>query len=184
MHEKLLVQQCAPTLSGLKTGNMFSCPFKDDAEMKESLRKYNRIFTKKGLRVLPLRKGKNSSLIYVYRPSALSCDLANDVACRILNERGYNCEKPQLCIKKLMNKLKKDGNFPHEIGLFLGYPPEDVEGFINNKAQNCKMVGCWKVYGDENAAKQKFECYKKCTAACCKNHENGCPLDKLAVCIA
>jgi hypothetical protein len=64
MHEKLLVQQCAPTLSGLKTGNMFSCQFKDDAEMKESLRKYNRIFTKKGLRVLPLRKGKNSSFVY------------------------------------------------------------------------------------------------------------------------
>ena len=184
MQEKLIVQQCAPTLSGLKTGNMFSCQFKSDAEMKESLRKYNRIFTQKGLRVLPLRKNENSALIYVYRPSALSGDLLNDTACKILNERGYDCEKPALCIKKLMNKLKEDENLPHEIGLFLGYPPEDVEGFINNKAQNCKMVGCWKVYGDENAAKKKFDCYKKCTAACCKKHAGGCPLEKLAICTA
>ena len=29
---------------------------------------------------------------------------------------------------------RKIDEFPHDIGLFLGYPPEDVLGFITNKA--------------------------------------------------
>lgn len=46
------------------------------------------------------------------------------------------------------------GEFPHEVGLFLGYPPEDVEGFIENKARSCKITGYWKVYSDEEKAKR------------------------------
>ena len=38
--------------------------------------------------------------------------------------------------------------FPHEIGIFLGYPLADVAGFIRNKGRNCKCIGTWKVYGD------------------------------------
>ena len=46
------------------------------------------------------------------------------------------------------------GEFPHEVGLFLGYPPEDVEGFIENKACSCKLTGYRKVYSDEEKAKK------------------------------
>ena len=38
--------------------------------------------------------------------------------------------------------------FPHEIGLLLGYPVEDVEGFICNGEENCLYVGYGKVYGE------------------------------------
>lgn len=51
-------------------------------------------------------------------------------------------------------------DFPHEIGLFLGYPLEDVQGFIENRAEGYKCVGCWKVYGDEEYAKQEFRAIK------------------------
>ncbi len=55
------------------------------------------------------------------------------------------------------------GAFPHEIGLFLGYPSEDVLGFIRNRAGNSKMTGAWKVYGDKEKAERIFEKYRKCT---------------------
>ena len=53
-----------------------------------------------------------------------------------------------------MQRLGQAAEFPHEIGLFLGYPPEDVQGFLENRL--CKCVGCWKVYGDEQAAQNGF----------------------------
>lgn len=54
-------------------------------------------------------------------------------------------------------KLQSAPDFPHEIGLFLGYPAEDVKGFIENKAACSKCSGCWKVYGDEQAARILFK---------------------------
>ena len=39
------------------------------------------------------------------------------------------------CIVKLIGRLQENEGFPHEIGLFLGYPPEDVLGFIENKGE-------------------------------------------------
>lgn len=41
----------------------------------------------------------------------------------------------------------------------LGYPAEDVQGFIENETKECKCVGCWKVYGDVEQAQKKFEQY-------------------------
>ncbi len=55
MSEGLLVRHCSPTLAGMKTGNMFTCTFADDMEMRSCIRCWNRMFVKKGLRVLPLR---------------------------------------------------------------------------------------------------------------------------------
>ena len=75
--------------------------------------------------------------------------------------------------------MSKD--FPHEIGLFLSYPPEDVRGFIENKACRFKCAGLWKVYGDEERAKELFRQYKRCTDRCCALWRAGSGLAQLAV---
>lgn len=89
-----------------------------------------------------------------------------------------SCEK---CIVQLAQRLRQRLDFPHEIGLFLGYPPEDVCGFMENKACNCKCVGCWKVYGDEAAAQKKFDQYKKCTRVYCDQWAKGKDIERLTV---
>lgn len=183
MSEELLVRNCSPTLAGLKTGNMFNCSFSNSEEMKDSVRKLNKIFVKKGLRVLPLRYRNNSALIYVYRPSKLSQDLQDDTACRLLAERGYNTDIPERCILHLIKRLGNSEEFPHEIGLFLGYPPQDVCGFIENRAEGCKCVGCWKVYGDEAAAQKTFEKFKKCTTVYCEQWAKGRSIERLTVAV-
>ena len=81
MSEELLVRSCAPTLAGLKTANLFNCPYTDAEEIKSAARKYNKILVKKGLRVLPLKMRENRALIYVYRPSRLSCATIPPVIC-------------------------------------------------------------------------------------------------------
>ena len=49
--------------------------------------------------------------------------------------------------------------FPHEIGVFLGYPVEDVEGYMQNDGKNFLLVGYWKVYGEKEQALRLFASY-------------------------
>ncbi len=183
MSEELIVRHCAPTLARMKTGNLFACAFESAENMKKCLRKLNGILVRKGLRILPLRFQNNRALIYVYRPSRLSKDLQQDTACRLLRQRGYTPGAPQRCIPHLMQRLGSGDEFPHEIGLFLGYPPEDVHGFIENKARDCKFVGGWKVYGDAAAAEKLFAKYKKCTDIYCALYAKGKSIERLAVAV-
>lgn len=183
MSELMLVRHCSPTLAGMKTANMFSYTYNNAQEMRESVRTLNRALSKKGLRVLPLRFKENRALIYVYRPEMLERDFANEIADELLRSRGYSCDKPQKCIVQLINRLRENDDFPHEIGLFLGYPPEDVHGFINDGASGCKCSGCWKVYGDEENARRIFAKYKKCTRVYCRQWAEGKSIEKLAVAI-
>ena len=57
-----------------------------------------------------------------------------------------------------MNTKRK---FPHELGLLLGYPPDDVIGFIKNKGKNYLWIGYWKVYSDLDSALRTFERFDK-----------------------
>lgn len=75
---------------------------------------------------------------------------------------GYTDTGVDGAIERLRMRLASGDGFPHEIGLFLGYPVEDVLGFIENAGQNCKCCGCWKVYCNECEAVRTFARYKKC----------------------
>ena len=181
MSEETMVRHCSPTLTGIKTGNMFSCAFDDWTSLKSSIRRFNRLLADKGLRIFPLRLKENRALIYVWRPARLIKDLQCAGAVSILEELGYPTETPERCITELRRRIGECGKFPHEIGLFLGYPPEDVRGFIEHQAKNCKCTGCWKVYGDVDQARKLFERYRRCTDICCAQLESGKSIERLTV---
>ena len=59
--------------------------------------------------------------------------------------QGYMCGEP---------------GFPHEMGVLLGYPVEDVRGFMEQNGQNALYQGYWKVYAHvppQKAAVQEVE---------------------------
>lgn len=181
MSEDHLIRYCAPTLAGIKTGSLFGCSYTSEDELRKTVRHLNKRLVPKGLRLLPLQFSERKALMYVYRPSGLRQDLSHETAVRLLQSNGYcsgTCEK---CIVQLIRKLSDRQEFPHEIGLFLGYPPEDVAGFIENQACHFKCSGCWKVYGDEKAAQKRFDQYHKCSEIYQKCWENGSSLDRLVV---
>lgn len=181
MSEELIVRQCSPTLAGIKTGNLFSCIFESVAELREEIRRLNRRLSKKGLRILPLRIQEKTALIYVYRPSKLKEDFSSYDVAILLAKHGYRWHQPDQCVVRLVSRFKLQEEFPHEIGLFLGYPPEDVKGFIENHAKASKYEGCWKVYGNVEQAKNMFERYKKCTDNYVYQLKNGNSIEKLTV---
>lgn len=183
MSEETVIRHCAPTLAGIKTGSLFSCPCPSKAELIGDLRRINRALVPKGLRVLPLRYFSGRALIYVFRPAGLERDLSHREALRILKEEGYpEAEpEPERRLLELIRRLNAVKAFPHEIGLFLSYPPEDVRGFIENRGEGCKCIGCWKVYGNETHARRLFTAYRRCTEHYCRQWRSGISLERLAV---
>lgn len=180
MLKKAIIEHCSPTLAGLKTANMFSCEV-SGMNLCSEIRKLNNIMTKKGLRIVPIRTSCSKTLFYVYRPDRLKMDLANPLSKKILCEKGYCYTDAENCIVQLAKRLSSKENFPHEIGLFLGYPPEDVLCFINNPHEGVKCVGCWKAYNDVEKAEKTFAKYKKCTLIYTAEINKGKPLERLIV---
>lgn len=181
MSEELLIRHCAPTLAGMKTGSLFSYRPQQNEDLNAELRRLNRLLGRKGLRVMPLGVQRGRVLIYVYRPDRLRRDLNDSEAGAMLCNLGYSVCSTGKCVAALMQRLRENGSFPHEIGLFLGYPPEDVAGFIAHRDCGCKCVGCWKVYGDAAAAEETFSRYKQCTSSYLRAFHSGRSLSQLAV---
>ena len=181
MSDELLVKQGAPTLAGIKTGNLFPCSCESRERLWQEVRELNRRLVPKGLCLLPLRCSEHRALLYLYRPEFLRQDLQDRQAEMLLRQAGYPCGNVEQCLTQLIQRLQRGGEFPHEIGLFLSYPPEDVRGFIEHRAGDFKCVGTWKVYGDENRAKRLFAAYKKCTAVYYAGWQAGKSIEQLAV---
>ena len=141
MSEENLVRQCAPTLAGIKTGTIFPVPFDTMASLAAEIRDLNHILVPKGLRLLPLRYQGRKALLYLYRPAGLKRDLQDHLAEALLAEAGYPKKDSEQCVAYLARRFRSGEGFPHEVGLFLSYPPQDVSGFIENRAVNYKMRG-------------------------------------------
>ena len=183
MSEEYVVRQCAPTLAGIKTGSLFPCPYQSRQALMGEIRALNRRLSPKGLILLPVRYLDGKALLYLYRPSNLRQDLKDRLAAQVLEQAGYSCSKSEQCVVRLIRRLKENEDFPHEIGLFLSYPPEDVKGFIDNRACNFKCSGLWKVYGDEARAQAMFAQFRKCTEIYCKLWQEGSSIEQLAVAV-
>ena len=91
--------------------------------------------------------------------------------------RGNTVEED---LERLSQRLcRSEGVFPHEIGLFLGYPPEDVTGFVRHRGQNFKFCGHWKVYSNEQKARRIFERYDRCRCAVCNRLAEGMSIPQM-----
>lgn len=185
MSDEMIVEFCSPTLAGIKTGNLFSCEYRDYKKLVSDMNRVNGIFVKKGIKAIPIRYLNHRALIYIFRPSFLEKDLCDKDTADLLKELGYDVEDTDACIDCLRKKLEiitSSKDFPHEIGLFLGYPVEDVRGFIKHKGECSKCIGCWKVYGDVMKAEDTFDRYKRCTSDYVARLKMGMTLDQLVVC--
>lgn len=183
MSEQMIIEQCSPTLAGLKTANLFPCKYDSKEILWNEIRTFNNILSHKGVRMLPVRVEEHFALIYLYRPKKLELDMENELCAEILKSHGYNGIDVNRCVAELIQRFKSCSEFPHEIGLFLGYPPEDVKGFIEHKDKGCKCVGYWKVYSDEAHAKKCFANYKKCTRIYKEQYAKGKTIERLTVAV-
>ena len=181
--EAVLVRQCAPTLAGMKPGSIFCFNHSPLEVSRQKVCQWNKQLAPFGLTVQILleRPGSSSVIVFVYRHDRLEQMLSDDAYQRFLAEAGYERTNLDGLLEQLSYRLRTQPEFPHEIGVFLGYPLRDVIGFIENHGRNFTCCGFWKSYGDPAEMQVCFACYRRCIQTYVAMFEQGIPIERLAV---
>ena len=181
--EAVLVRQCAPTLAGMKPGSIFCFNHSPLEVSRQKVCQWNKQLAPFGLTVQILleRPGSGSVIVFVYRHDRLEQMLSDDAYQSFLAEAGYERTNLDGLLEQLAYRLRTQPEFPHEIGVFLGYPLRDVIGFIENHGRNFTCCGFWKSYGDPAEMQVCFACYRRCIQTYVAMFEQGIPIERLAV---
>ena len=100
---------------------------------------------------------------------------------RFLQRKGYGCVSVSDDLGHLAARVHSSSEFPHEIGVFLDYPLDDVIRFIEQRGRGYRCSGCWKAYSNEQEARRRFELYDKCHRIYLSCHLRGFDVMRLNV---
>ena len=152
--ELQIVLQCAPTIAGLKTSNLLIVP----KDMEDNVRY---VLRQSGLVGYRLVYDRDRVIFLVFNRDMLVNYLSNNEVKDFLKDYGYRTEAFGYCLRFFKERydsyIRSRREFPHEMGVFLGYPLCDVKGFIDNGGDGFKISGYWKVYGNAEETQQLFE---------------------------
>lgn len=179
--EEALIRHCAATLAGHKCGSLFSYRPQKSESLSENAAELDGLLREKGIRVRILREREADGLVYVYRPRMLEARLRQADIRAFLAEIGYTVFEPESALEALARAVCEHADFPHEIGVFLGYPLEDVLGFIRNNGECFCCLGCWKAYSNEAQARRVFALYEKCRSVYLRCYRRGFGVARLTV---
>lgn len=146
---KWLIEILGPVILGSKPAEILNLSSKDNN--KETKLNDIKLFfsncTRLSYEIINIQDG-GVRIVFINKES-LSKALSNKKCLNFLKFVGYpsNYDLEEY-ISVLIDKLHTN-DFPHEIGIFLGYPLKDVVGFMGyGKYKFCK-TRYWRVYGDE-----------------------------------
>ena len=178
--EQILGLHAAPTLVGMKVASLLSFRRSSFDDFDALLASYAPCFRCKGISTFRVVEGTEYVLLLFYREDALKRVMARPEVETVLKKFGYiESESLEERLQHLRARMTLRKTFPHEIGLFLGYPVEDVKGFIENKGHGFRYSGYWKVYANETATRALFDRYTDCTRAFCSQLEEGASFEAL-----
>ncbi|MGN1412408.1 MAG: DUF3793 family protein [Oscillospiraceae bacterium] len=177
-----LIEYCSPTLASLKVASLFRYYYDNIFELYQIINEEKDWLSQKGIFIEVITIDEKSALIYIFREKHLQDILNNDDIKPFLKNKGYTSFSVRSCLDTLKKHFETTP-CPHEIGIFLGYPLDDVISFIENKGQNCQYCGYWKVYHHKNDALKIFSKFTKCTKIYKKLFSEGTSIQKLTVSI-
>lgn len=178
--ERLLAEHCAPTLLSRKCASLVTLSRKTFPDLS-FLPVYFRTLRRIGIESRILCSCRQRVLLFLYRPDQLSQRLSDAETRNILESLGYPCGSPlSAMLSALSGRLRAHcGSFPHEIGLFLDYPPKDVSAFMHCNGAGFRLCGYWKVYTDIDSARRRFALYDRCRDILTAGLQNGSTLSAL-----
>ncbi len=150
--------QCGPVLARIKPSNLLTLE-KEDAWQLVSIMEN----TKLSCEYLYTMTKRSVWLVFWKE------DLEKILSCRanrrFLRSLGYTDFSLTAVLNRLRQRCQAHQagriSYPHELGIILGYPLCDVEGFIVHKGQNYLCSGYWKVYENAECAKKIFALYSQ-----------------------
>lgn len=162
--------QCSLVLSGIKPSNLLIYSNHCEGCISEELKNT-------GAEHMKLYTGKNDSVSIIFNREKLEKSLLDEENREFIKQYGYEDFSVNSVIEKLAGRYTefKEGGaeFPHEMGIVLGYPLEDVSGFIENNGKNYLYSGYWKVYKNAEEKIQLFKIYKDIKKYFVEQIENG-----------
>lgn len=168
--EKQIVLQCAPLLTGIKMSNLLNIREEQKEEVDE-------LFENSAVSCRVLYRFEGRISILLYRRERLQRHIEKKEVRQLLKRFGYE----NLDLEEIFERLARNyqehmegkREFPHEIGLLLGYPPVDVTGFIEKEGKDFLYSGYWKVYGNLKETMKVFEGYDRAREAVIQMAGNG-----------
>ena len=177
-----IAAQCSPVIKGIKPSNLLMLR---DYGAAEGWWLVRRALWGTNLEAKCLYGTSQTSMWLVYRRDLLSAQLGGEAQKQFLETYGYRTGSLQILLGRLSARLgsykRGEREFPHELGVFLGYPMEDVLGFISHKGKDSICTGYWKVYGNEAQARRLFALYDDARADVFRRMKQGLCLKQIAV---
>ncbi|MBO6176103.1 MAG: DUF3793 family protein [Treponema sp.] len=173
--DKVVLHFASPALCGIKPSCLFSMDEQTCRREFSRIKEWNKKLSEVGRRLVVLRT-LCTFLIFAYDEKLLEKTVCNLNCIKYLEAKDYPVtEGMEKLLHELFRRLCKNSSetFPHEVGLFLGYPLEDVLAFERYGGRGCKYTGCWSVYGDVESACRKMNEYKRCSSECCELFDKG-----------
>lgn len=165
-----LALQSAPLLAGEKISNLIIVNSRYANAVIEMFRNTEISF-------FMISHTEEKVIFLLYKKAELVSCLKQNKVRQFFTNVGYETiELDEILItvsKKYENYLMGKASFPHELGLLLGYPVEDVYGFINNNGKNFLYTGYWKVYYDLSDKLKIFERFRQAEIAVMHMISNG-----------
>ncbi len=162
MFDNLLVKHCAPTLMGVKIASMFTYKCNSYKSLCSQISYWNSILNQKGIYMTLLKCNGERAVIYLYIKTKLERLLADKKIFLFLKNYGYQSNNFEYCINLLSKRFMSNDDLPHEVGIFLGYPLDDVKSFIKHSGKNSLYTGYWKVYHNKEQSIKMFRIFDRC----------------------
>ena len=156
--ELQFILQCAPVIAGLKISNLLTLPINELGKLRILLEDTSLSFR-------TVFAGEKRAAVLVYRKEELFNYLSEDEISSFLTELGYKSlnrsEMFPVFIRRYIKYMRDKKKFPHELGILLGYPIEDVKGFMENEGRDFLYCGYWKIYKNPEPKIKLFERFEK-----------------------
>ncbi len=136
-----------------------------------------------GVCLAGLARKSDGLMLLAWRPERVAELLGSEENRAFLAECGLDDSDSRALMGSLVRRLREyyQGRiaFPHEIGLILGYPVEDVRAFLRDGGRGAKAVGRWRAYGDVDTAARRFEELTALEKRCKRLYLQGVPVTEL-----
>ena len=149
--QNTLALHCSAVLTNLKASNLVNLNISNNNKLYDDIALLNKSMT---IACEILKETEKNILLLIYNKKLLRKIINNKDNKIFLSNYNYQYKTLEEALGELKNRMKNEV-FPHEIGIFLDYPKEDIIGYIEHK--QCLYTGYWKVYSQVDEKKCLFE---------------------------
>ena len=163
-----LMLECAEVLAGVKPANLISISNRAQPCGRNLYQLWQNHHEELAARLadlttMVLQTRERALLLLCYNRDRLERHLAHSGIRTLLHKAGYDAgSTSSALLDELRRRVSNNDSFPHEIGLFIGYPAKDVAAFMGLIQLPFACQCLWKIYGNPDKSLDLAEQFRCC----------------------